>query len=201
MIQEVEQMNRTWKIIGVTVLMGGMLLTASPVARASVLGLFGWHKVQQQVAAIGGSTAQWEREAPGTMDVQKTTTSLAEAREFLGNGVTLPPSLEGSEMLLYREMDKEGKVLVIGLSAIEKGFWARYRPANDHQVNASYGSDFIVEVTELDANGRTGRLVKLTRKDAAKKAEAELWIHDGNWVYELHNFDVGALVQMAESME
>ncbi len=45
--------------------------------------------------------------------------------------------------------------------------------------------------------------MKLTRKDAAKKAEAELRIHDGNWVYELRERmgDVNALVKMAESMQ
>lgn len=198
-------MSRTWKIMVATVLLAGTLLMASPKAWANVMKAFGWHKVQKEVATIGGSTAQFQREAQGIVDpmvVQKTTHSLAEARAFLGNGVTLPPSLEGSEMLLYREVDKEGKVLVIGLSEPNKGFWARYRPANDHQVTASYGSDFNVEITERDIKGRPARLVKLSRKDSAKKAEAELWVHDGNWVYELRDpmGDVDSLVKVAESM-
>ncbi len=104
-------------------------------------------------------------------------------------------------MLLYREVDKEGQLLVIGLSAPNNGFWARYRPGGDHQVTASYGPDFNVETTDMEINGRAARLVKLTRKDEAKKAESELWIQDGNWVYELHNNDVEALTKMAESME
>ncbi len=179
----------------VTVLTG----IAVPGVRAEVARFFGWHQVRTE--AGGGAQTTYDRETPGEKAERRFTRSLAEAREFLGHGVALPPALEGSEMLLYKEHDKAGTLLVVGLSEPNSGFWARYRPAGDHRLQASYGSEFSVSTEQRTVAGRPARVITTVQKSG--KTAAELWLEDGQWVYELHDprGDVSRLIQVAESMQ
>ncbi|MGE5653887.1 MAG: hypothetical protein ACM3ZQ_06425 [Bacillota bacterium] len=198
-------------------------LALTPFVRAEVKRLFGWYSYEVQPApkppATDGkgdgkqpqysSTITWGRETSGTIDHQSTTTSLAEARKFLGESVVLPPAIDGQEMFLYREVDKDSKVVVIGLSAVSVklpdlptvGFWARYRPAGDHQINVTYGNDFKVRTEDRVINGHSARLVWVERV-SGKVGPAELWIEDGKWVYEMREDrgQMDPLIKLAESL-
>lgn len=192
-----------------------VMVAAVPQARAEVARLFGWHSIQVdqpgreseegKVEPGQNATVRYDREMT-QVDTEPTarqfTTSLAEAREFLGNGVALPPELEGQEMLLYRVEDKEGKLVMVGLSEPNTGFWARYRADGKlERINATYGDAFDVTTEESSIGGRPAKIVTATQKSG--KASVDIWIQDGKWVYEIHGYgrDLPKLMKMAESME
>jgi hypothetical protein len=193
------------------VAVGMTLLLAAPAVRAGVSGWFAWYSVQVRVpptpAAGSGageqqdSSVAFERETLSEDVLRVFTEDLAAAREFLGNGVALPPALEGRSMLLYRDTAEDGTVVVIGISEPELGFWARFRPAGDHQIRVTYGSDFQISTQVQVIDGRRALLVIASRA-SGKPGPAEIWIEDGNWVYELRD-DYGnmdRLIKLVESM-
>lgn len=195
-------MKRSLQLLTAIVALAAVVTVAVPEARAAVKAFFGWHSIKPAPPDAGSGQASFAREASGNMELSITTHSLEEARQFLGNGAALPPALEGAELFLYREVDKEGKVLVIGLSAPSAGFWARFRPAGDHKLEASYGSDLEVATEHRIIGGRPARLVSVTVKSARGKTIPELWLEDGNWVYEMRDDrgEMDRLIKMAELM-
>ncbi len=200
-----------------------VMVAAVPEARAGVAKvasqLFGWHSitVRQEPTVwppmepggepqvVDDATVSYDREMART-NVEPTdkltTDSLAKAREYLGHGVALPPDLEGQEMYLYKIEDKQGSLVMVGLSEPNIGFWARYRPDGQfEQVSATYGSGFDVTTEETSLGGRPARIVTATQKSG--KASVEIWLQDGNWVYEIHGYgrDLPKLLHMAASMD
>jgi hypothetical protein len=199
-----------WASVIACVLLAGTLVVA-PGVRASVASWFGWysHNVVTPGDLAGGNTApvgdggvRYDREPVGDLAARIVTTSLEEARGFLGRGVVLPLALEGQEMLLYRVDDKNGNLEMIGVSCVEVGFWARYRPAGDHKVGVTYGSNFTVTTENLVIGGRSALAVSVSQT-SGKIGPAEIWMQDGNWVYELRDNmgDMATLVKIAESMK
>lgn len=201
-----------------------VMVAAVPQARAEVARLFGWHSITVEPApppAAGpegaaadpgkketpsdGATVVYDRELsrenPEPAENQ-TTRSVADARSFLGHGVALPPELEGQEMYLYKMVDKDGRLQMIGLSEPNIGFWARYRPDGQfEQINATYGNAFDVQIEERVIGNRPARIVTATQKGG--KASVEIWIQDGNWIYEVHGYgrDLPKILAMVEGME
>lgn len=192
-------------------LMLAATLVAAPAVRAEVASWFGWYTQRvvtpdsaagQDLPPVGDGGVLFDREPLGELAVSIFTNSVAKAREFLGYGVALPPALEGREMLLYRVDDGAGHMEMIGVSCVEAGFWARYRPAGDHKVGVTYGSNFVVSTEKRVVAGRSALVVNVTQI-SGKIGPAEIWMEDGNWVYELRDNmgDLPALLKLAESMK
>lgn len=154
--------------------------------------------------AVPGSGASYERsnDRPDGMAVEdRTTRSLAEARRFLGEGVALPPALEGREMLVWRTLDKDGQTYAMGLSEQTLGFWVRWRADGNHRVLVKYGDGYTLLRERRTLDGRPALLLKAVRP--VKEGPAEIWMEDGKWVYELRDpvADMERLVKLAEGME
>lgn len=184
-----------------------VMVALSPGVRAGVARLFGWYSVSVKPPVSAGqehddsSTVYFEREFASEHTIHVFTHSLDEARAFLGFGVALPPALEGREMLLFREVTDEGDLVMVGLSEPNLGFWARYRPAGDHRVQVTYGSDYQVTTETRVIGGRQALLV-WTERISGKRGPVEIWLEDGNWVYELRD-NLGSmetLLNLVESM-
>jgi len=143
----------------------------------------------------------FEREPQvGTMDIIHTT-SLAEARAFIGVEGPLPMLIEGTAMLAYTEVGKQGELLLAGISQPDIGFWARYRPKADHQTQINYSSDWQVTSEQVEISGFPG--LEITAKAAKGNTTYELWLLNGNWVYELRSDrgDLATLKKIVQSMQ
>lgn len=179
---------------------------AVPQARAAIGDFLAGLPFVKVIAAEPGkdpgqqSSVTYNREPQAGETTYFDTTSLTKARSFLGVDVELPPSLEGLSMRVYREVEKNGELIMAGLSAPEPGFWARYRPNGDHSTQETYSSDWQVVTEDTTLGGRPARLV--TAKGAKGNTQVEIWMVDGNWTYELRDDfgDMARLTKMAESM-
>lgn len=132
-----------------------------------------------------GGTVSYEREPTVGEMMVRTTRQVDEARKFAGNGLVLPPGLEGKEIYLVEETDKNGELLMLAVNVPEAEFWARYRPAGDHLLKISLSGGLIVTTEPHLIEGRPARLLRLDAEGSGKHY-AHLYLVDGNWIYELH---------------
>lgn len=191
-------------------------LIASPQARAELASFFGLPVVNVlpsdstvTITDASGATLSYKlttnvsfnREPQiGEMTYLDTTT-LIEARSFLGVEGPLPVAIEGTAMLAYTETDKNGQLIMAGLSQPNEGFWARYRPGGDHQTQINYSSDWQVNTEQVTIGGFPG--LQITAKGIKGNTTVELWLLNGDWVYELRcdRGDLARLVKIVESMK
>lgn len=184
----------------------GITLAAVPEARAQVARLFGWNSYE--VTEQPGAQITWDRKPtapePGSKlnpPEQKTVHTVAEARAQLPEGVTLPPALEGQEMLITRITDQAKAVVAVDLAAPNVGFWARYRASGQHdQVHTSYGADFTVTTEARTIGGRPFEIITGTM--AGGKSLVTIWGEDGAWMYEVQGYgrDLDRMMEMLETM-
>jgi anti-sigma factor RsiW len=203
-------------------------LGAVPSVRAEVTArvaeLFGWHsirvKTEEETHAVlvedrdgklwlatDAASARYDRTSAAVVgeEIVKAVSTVAEARAFLGHGVALPAALEGQELYLVKTVTADGHTAKASLAAPGSGsigFWARYRAdGSREQVKTTYGSAFTVKVEERTIGGRPARIITATQ--ASGKSSVELWLEDGNWVYEMHGYgqDRPRLLEMAGSLQ
>lgn len=138
-----------------------------------------------KVGGNTGSSISFDREPTVGELVVQTTMDLGAARRFAGHDLVLPPHLEGKEIYLVKETDKSGATVMLSVNVPEAEFYARYRPAGDHGVKLSLSADFTVIIEPQVVAGRSARLFRLDMEPYGKHY-AQLWVADGNWVYEFH---------------
>lgn len=128
-------------------------------------------------------------------------TSLAEIRGFLGVEGPLPTVIDGTEMRAYIESGKNGQLIMAGISQPYDGFWARHRPGGDHQTQINYSSDWQVTSEQVTIGGFPG--LQITAKGTKGNTTVELWLVNGNWVYELRcdRGELSRLIKIVESMK
>lgn len=146
------------------------------------------------------SNVSYEREPiQGTFEYIDTT-KREEAVAYLGIAIKLPEQLEGREMRVWRDVGKDGSIFVAGVSEPQGGFWARYRPKNDHKTEVAYSADWKVKAEEVTIAGLQG--IQLTVQGTKGNTISELWLIDGNWIFELRDErgDLARLKKMVESM-
>lgn len=161
---------------------------------------FAWWNLEVGALPGTGGSMEWRREPyAGVMAEPRWTNSLAEARDFLGAGALLPWSMDGKGIALYQDVDKDGKLFMKGAGLGDGLLSVRFRPAADHAVLIRTSQDFTVTREQRLINGRPALLLTYTTPKG--RVNAEVWIDDGQWVYELHNGgDLQALVDLAASM-
>lgn len=160
---------------------------------------FAWFNLE--VGALGGTggSMEWRREPYASIFEPTWVYSLAQARELLGPGAVLPQSMDGKPISLYQDVDKNGNLVMKGAGLGEGQVLVRYRPAADHAVLIRTSQEFTVTREQRLINGRPALLLTYTAPKG--RIRAEVWIDDGNWVYELSNTgDLNALVSLAASM-
>jgi len=147
------------------------------------------------------SNVSYEREPQIGEMTYLDTTSLDEARHFLGVEGPLPTIIDGSEMIAYTEIGKDGRLVMAGLSQPYVGFWARYRPGGDHQTQINYSSDWQVKSEQVTIAGFPG--LQITAHGTKGNTIVELWLLNGQWIYELRSDrgDLGSLIKAIESMK
>ena len=212
-----KSLSRTKSLIITAIALLALGLVASPHARAELASFFfGLPIINVRPAddtvtitdASGAtltyklsSNVSFEREPQiGSLTILDITT-LKEARAFLGVEGPLPTAIEGTAMIAYTEIGKDGKLIMAGLSQPYDGFWARYRPNGDHQTQINYSNDWQVTSEQVTIGGFPG--LQITAKGTKGNTTVELWLLNGNWVYELRcdRGDLARLVKIVESMK
>lgn len=114
--------------------------------------------------------------------VSLTSVSLTYARDFVGIEVALPPSIDGTEILLSKRLSSDGKLLEAHVGGAELGYWAAYTHDGAPNDVIDFSSDMTVRTEEHTLVDGYAALLILSETPSKVRTDF-LLVREEQWLY------------------